>query len=187
MDPAELESHVLKLKHSDQAAFKIIFDAYQQNIFNFLLFKTHDKALAEDLLQDTFIKLWDKRKHLKEEESIKAYLYRIAHNLYLNHLRHGAVMKKHQEGELKSRIFVNNAHPQYILEEQEFQLKLTHTIEALPERIKEVFLMSRIETLSNKEIAERLGLSIKTIESHIGKALQLLCKTLPRNYFQKNK
>lgn len=187
MDQNELKPHIRSLKNSDKAAFRIIFNALQQSIFNFLLFKTDDKALAEDLLQDTFVKLWEKRKTLKEEESLKAWLYKVAGNLYLNHLRHAGVVMKHREETVFQNISVDKAHPQFLLEEQEFNNLLVRTMGKLPERIKEIFLMSRTEALSNKEIAERLGLSIKTIESHLGKALKILCSTLPKKYFMKNK
>lgn len=185
MDQADLKLCVANLRNSDKAAFRVIFNAFQQSIFNFLLYKVKDQALAEDLLQDTFLKLWENRKKLKEEESVKAYLYKIASNLYLNHLRHAAVVLKHHDEELAQKRNADQAHPQFVLEEQEFHSQLIHAIETLPDRIKEVFLMSRIEALTNKEISERLGLSIKTIESHMGKALKMLCKSLPRKFFLK--
>lgn len=185
MDHSDLKPHVINLKNSDKTAFRIVFTALQQNIYNFLLFKTNDKALAEDLLQDTFIKLWENRKKLKEDESLRAWLYKVAGNLYLNHLRHAGVMKKHQDEVLTKSTITDIQHPHFVLEEQEFQERLINAIGSLPERVKEVFLMSRTEALTNKEISERLGISIKTIESQLGKALKILCKSMPEKYFLK--
>ena len=167
-----------RIKASDQAAFEILFNSFQAKIFNFLLFKTKDSDAAEDLLQETFLKVWKNRSTLDETRSIQNYLYTIADNLAHNHFRHAKVVADHS-ARVESRMFTIIDNPQFIMEEKEYHLALTAAIEALPEKTRIVFLMSRMEDLTYEEIADRLSLSIKTVESHMTKALKLLRKALP--------
>lgn len=134
--------------------------------------KTHDSETAKDLVQDTFIKVWESRYHLDETRSLKSFVYKIANNLTLNHLRHLKV---------KSNLIqyievepISEGTPHSTLEDKEFQKQLLGFIEQLPLQTRTVFLMSRMEDLSYQEIADRLDISIKTVESHIGKALKRL-------------
>jgi len=175
----DLRNVVKKLKASDQDAFRKIFDVWQEAIFHFLFYKTKDEALAEDLLQDVFLKCWNARAHLDENQSIRNYLYTIADNLVLNHIRHEKVVEKHRdETQLAEPSNLDNPH--FILEEKEWKAKLEQAISELPEKPRVVFLMSRMEDLSYQEIADRLTLSIKTVESHMVKALRLLRERLSK-------
>lgn len=178
MKETELRLLANRIKASDQVAFEMLFNSFQTTIFNFLLFKTKDYAIAEDLLQETFLKVWKTRSALDETRSIKNYLYTIADNLTLNHFRHAKVVS-HYKGQIDSKMFSIVDNPQFILEEKEWHLALMRAIEDLPEKTRIIFLMSRMEDLTYEEIAGRLSLSIKTVESHMTKALKLLRKTLP--------
>jgi RNA polymerase sigma-70 factor (family 1) len=173
MDAKEIEKLIIRIKASDHHAFKIIFDLYQQEIFRFLLYQTKDSLIAEDLLQEVFFKLWKARENLDKNQSIKNYLYTIADNLALNHLRHLKVVARH-EAQSKSKLFSDTQGPQFILEEKESAEHLKQAIENLPEKSRVVFMMSRFDDLSYHEIADRLSLSVKTVESHMSKALKLL-------------
>jgi RNA polymerase sigma factor (sigma-70 family) len=92
MKETDFRTLAIRIKASDQAAFEVLFNLFQATIFNFLLFKTKDSSLAEDLLQETFLKVWKNRSTLDEARSLKNYLYTIADNLALNHFRHAKVV-----------------------------------------------------------------------------------------------
>lgn len=184
MDQSNIHLIVRKVKKGDKTAFKNLFDACHQGLFNYLCFKSKDTVLAEDLLQETFLKLWENRKTLDESQSVKAYLYKIAANLFLNHRRHLRIVDEHHT-QIQTNGFLEAKHPQFLMEEQEFQTKLLSAIEGLPDRTREIFLMSRVEALSNKEIGVRLEISLKTVEAHIGKALHQLGNIIPKHYLKK--
>lgn len=150
--------------------FKEIFDQYYTPIKNFLYYKCGDVALAEDLTQDVFMKVWDKRDHINQE-TVKSYLYTIANNMLLNKLRHGKVVMNFAE---KNKDQHNEQSPQYALEEKEFKEELERTIGAMPDKQREVFLMNRIDELTYREIAERLELSVKAVEKRMHGALGYL-------------
>ena len=170
MDDLRLKEYIKKVRSSDKEAFKKIFDFYQEGVFNFLLFRINDIDTAEDLLQEVFLKIWINRQKLDENKSIKAYIYTTANNLSLNYKRHKKVIYNYQ----KEHKYINNQteSPHQLLESKEFQEKLFQAIENLSDKVRIVFLMSRVEKLSYKEIADRLDISIKTVESHIVKALK---------------
>ena len=175
-----IENHQfsIRIKRSDSAAFKSVFELYQEGLFNFLNYKLGETAVAEDIMQEVFVKLWENRHSLKEDLSLKSYLYTIANNLALNHIRHNKVVLQFQQEETQQER--DYSTPQDHLEESEFHANLLGAIEKLPEQNRIVFMMSRFEEFSYKEIAERLGISVKTVESHIGKALKTLRKSLQK-------
>ena len=152
---------------SDEMTFKEVFDRYYESIRNFLYYKSGDKNLAEDLTQESFLILWKKRENI-DPDKVKSYLYTIANNLFLNEVKHQKVVLKFQQQ--KPQHIVKQT-PQFLMEEQEFQHQLEKAIADLPEKNRIVFLMNRIEKLTYREIAERLGLSVKAVEKRMHKAL----------------
>ncbi|MGH7452525.1 MAG: RNA polymerase sigma factor [bacterium] len=172
----ELNELARKIKASNAEAFKIVFELYHEGIFNFIHYKLGNLEAAEDIVQDVFIKLWENRHQTKEGRSLKSYLFTIANNLALNYIRHSKVAMKFQQ-EL-GRESAMEESPHSFLEKKEFHKKLLACIAALPEKTRIVFMMSRMEQLSYQEIAARLDISIKTVESHIGNALKTLRKSL---------
>lgn len=168
----ELTIITKQLQKSDKRALEQIFKIFQKDIFNFLFCKTNDFDLAEDLLQETFIKLWENRYNLDETKSIKAYIFTIANNLSLNYIRHKKIVL-HFKNNHAPQIYADE-NPHRKLEYEEFREILIKTIDKIAEKPRMVFLLSRIEKLSYKEIAERLNIKISTVESHMVKVLRII-------------
>lgn len=151
-----------------------------------LLFKTHFKALhaygmsilrdeqeAEEIVQQVFLKFWEKRNTLTIETSVKAYLYKSVYNDCLNHLRNFKTRLKYQ-GEAHRMTDLYERPASARVEMNEFQSILNEAINELPEKCRTIFQMSRFEELKYREIAEKLGLSVKTVENQMSKALKIL-------------
>lgn len=147
--------------------FEHIYNTYVKDIRRFLFFKTQDVDIAEDLLQDTFVKLWDNCSRVNYD-TVKSYIYKIANNSFLNLKKHEKVVDKYQKD---YKPVNSNESPEFIMLEKEFLEKLEATIESLPDRQREVFIMSRIEKKKYKEIAEELRISVKAVEKRMHQAL----------------
>nr|WP_321243487.1 RNA polymerase sigma-70 factor [uncultured Psychroserpens sp.] len=150
--------------------FEIVYNQYSKGLRRFIFFKTQDVDKAEDVLQETFIKLWDNCSKV-DYDSVKSYLYTIATNIFLNMIKHDKVVRKHQETLTRH---ATNESPEFIMLETEFMEKLEHTINTLPEKQKEVFLLNRIEKKKYKEIAIQLDISVKAVEKRMHLALVVM-------------
>jgi len=152
------------------AKFRSIFDLYYETIRSFAYYKTGDVDLADDIVQEVFLKLWSNLKDVKEE-TVKALLYTIASNTIKNHFKHQKVVFNFQKQDQN-----NNTEDEADsdLRQEELNRKLQDTLAEIPEKAREVFLMNRIEGLTYIDIAERLGLSVKAIEKRMSEALSIL-------------
>ncbi|WP_461789531.1 RNA polymerase sigma-70 factor [Pedobacter sp.] len=150
------------------------------------LFKTHYKALhayanllvrdvdiAEEVVQSLFLKLWEKRSLLEAHTSIKAYLYKCVYHDSLNLLKHEQVKAKYQDFTLHSMNALQEAASGKV-EFSELQKELQLAMQLLPQQCRLIFQMSRFEELKYREIADRLRISVKTVENQMGKALKIL-------------
>lgn len=147
--------------------FEFVYNTYAKDIRRFLFYKTQDIAEAEDILQDTFIKLWDNCSKI-EYDKVKSFIYTVANNMFLNEKKHEKVVRKFSEQHKKND---NNESPEFIMIEKEFLEKLEKTIAALPEKQREVFLLNRIENKKYREISEMLNISVKAVEKRMHLAL----------------
>ena len=163
------------LKHGlSKTDFIDLFNQLYSPIKNFIYYKTGDIELADDIAQDTFIKIWEKRNEIRNE-TVKSLLYTIAGNLCKNRFEHQQVVFEFANN------FRQNGHsvsPEFELELKEFNNKLQNAIGELKEKNRVVFLMNRIDGLTYKQIANNLGLSQKAIEKRMKNALDELKKTI---------
>ena len=167
----------MKVTHTfNKNDLKRLYDEYFESLRGFLYYKCGDIDIANDLVQETFIKIWNKRDDI-QMETVKSLLYTVANNLLMNHFNHEKVVREHQKS-ATIEISSNSTSPQFQMEEAEFESKLNHAIESLPPDCREVFLMNRIDKLKYAEIAERLDLSVKAIEKRMSKTLSLLRESL---------
>jgi RNA polymerase sigma-70 factor (ECF subfamily) len=154
----------------DKTEFDQIFmDLYNQ-VRNSVYYKTGDMQEAEDIVQEAFLKIWERRAEIKKD-TIKSLLYKIANNLFLNRIEHKKVTIRFVTEYNGNEYF--NA-PDFELEMREFDRKLQGAISDLDEKNRTVFLMNRIDDLTYSQIAENLGLSVKAVEKRMGKAIAFL-------------
>lgn len=162
---------------ADERAFRVLFDHYyrylQVTAYRYLA----DENRAKDIVQDAFAELWTRRRELTITQAPSAYLRQIVVNRSLNLLKRNKRMENHSELESENG-FSNQAIPDRQMESKEGLQAIQAAIDALPPRCRTVFVLSRFEELSHKEIAEKLNISTKTIENQITKALKTLSKSL---------
>lgn len=151
----------------------MLFKQHYEPLCAFVYGVLKDYEASEEIVQNLFVKMWVKRKSIPADIAIKAYLYRAARNLALNQVKHFEIKdqyKKYNKEEM-SIAEQNFSNPS---EQNELQQLVQQAIDKLPTERKKIFLMSRNDGLKYKEIAEKLSISIKTVENQMGKALSTL-------------
>lgn len=162
-----------KLKQSDKTAFSVIFTAYYPDLVVFANSYLKDYKVAEEFVQDVFVNIWDDRATLDIRSSFKSYLLRTVHNKCIDWQRHLKVRDNYSTN-FKETSIMFDYDPEHYLLGSEVQHIIDSTISKLPSDIAETFRMNRYEGLKYHEIAEKLQVSVRTIEVRIGKALQML-------------
>jgi len=167
------EQIALRLSKRDEAAFEQVFKTHYKNLHAYAFTILKDEDEAEEMVQQVFFKLWERSEHLSFSGPIAAYLYRAVHNESLNFIKHQKVKAGHQ---LQVAYSMKNkseqASPKMI--RKELENKFREALNELPEQCRTVFQLSRFEDMKYKEIADKLDISVKTVENHMGKALKLL-------------
>ncbi len=166
---------LLKMSKGNKAAFKQVFDTYYKSICLFIKKYINDADQSEDICQDIFIKIWEKKLHFKNSLALKAYLYQAAKNKAINALEHESVKKGYQE-KVKSDNKSDGFFYQNFIEQETNRLIL-ETINKLPPRAKEI-LQLNLEGYKNQEIADQLGISVNTVKNHKATAYQFLKENL---------
>lgn len=162
-----------KITESDREAFDSLFRFMYPRLVHFAFRYTKSKAVASDIVQDAFVTLWEKRRELQPERSVKAYMYQIVRNRSLNHIRDhsnetvGLELLNNSKFESDEQVSVQDP-PNPLLE------RLKAWIEELPSRQQEAFKLSRFEGLDHDEIAEVMSISSNTVNNHIVAALDAL-------------
>jgi RNA polymerase sigma-70 factor (ECF subfamily) len=164
------------LKTDGEKAIEFLFKEHYDYLCRTVYRVLPKPAIIEDLVQDVFFELWRKHETLNITTSIKAYLRRAAVNKTLNYIRSQRLKLADPENTPEPESRFTEAEEQ--LEVNELQDRINKVVDSLPERCRMVFVLSRFEEKSYKEIAEELGISIKTVENQISKALKLLRKAL---------
>lgn len=160
----------LKIATLRKEEFKELFDKNFDEIRNYLFYRCGDKELATDITQDCFLKLWEKRNNINLRQ-VKGLLYKMASDLFINSFH----QQKRTQKIFESIQFNHDDNsPEEILSFEQLKNKYEKLIEVMPENQRVVFLMSRIDGLQYKEIAEKLGLGVKAVEKRMGIALNYL-------------
>lgn len=167
------DKELMRKMQKSESAFEIIFDRHWSRLYTYAFNVLKDQSVCEDLVQEVFIDLWQKRKE-KEIENLSAFLLQAIKFKIFNHIRSLKVV--HGYLDRISKLEITQASFEETLLAQEDEKLIRAMVEDLPSRCKEIFLLSRFEQLSNQEIATQLGISIQTVKNQISKALSHLRK-----------
>ncbi len=157
-----------------ESTFKIVFDTWFDAVRAYVLFRCGDEELATDIAQESFLKIWEKKIYLKAE-AIPAVLYKIAGDILVSNFRKQNTAKKYR---LSLEPVETTLSPEEQLTFYELNAKYELALSQLPKKQRVVFLMSRMESLKYREIAERLDISVKAVEKRMNGALTTLRKVL---------
>lgn len=166
-----------RLRNSDEAAFRVIYNSYSSRLYYFVLEFIPLKDAAENIVQDTFVTLWNKRKELKDDTNLTSYLFTGAKNNALYRLRD----EKHRQKLFSNAIDVSELNlntdalttvDTSAFAFQEIEQIIQETLSSLPPQCRKVFELSRFREMKNREIAEELNISVRTVEVHISKGLK---------------
>lgn len=179
MDRTEEIELFERIKNSDEGAFEILFHKYYKYLCLYASKIIQDDDSAEEIVQDLFVKLWEKREQLNIETSIKNYLFRSVKNLCLNFIQHNKTKLRYAQKVISE--VEHNYSDDDSFTEMELSQKIDEGINSLPEKRREIFKLSRQEGLKYHEIATKLNISIKTVETQMRLAIKMLRDKL-KNY-----
>jgi RNA polymerase sigma-70 factor (family 1) len=167
------EQDLLKnLRSGDADAYRYIFSQYYEWLSNYILSLSGNRSLSEDIVQETLIAFYEKRNRLIVTTSLKNYLFRSCHNQFLQHLRKQKITYNHLDTIRWEAIA--EVQMDYLKEEDSKMNRLHLLIDQLPPRCRTIFIKNKLEKVKYKEIAIELGISIKTVENQMSKALHFL-------------
>ena len=168
-----------RLRLGDNGAFEEIYKRYQGKIYGFCINNGQSKSDAEEVLQDVFFKLWIKRKKLTSGGNLQAYLFTLARNVIIDKYRQ--LMKRKAMVDYQIHFLEPENETENAVLFNELNAEIQKTLNSLPQLCKLVFQMSRLKGYSNREIAEELNISIKTVENHISRALRVFREKFGKN------
>ncbi len=164
-----------RLRTGDQGAFDHVFRSYYASLVGMAESMLREREPAEDVAQDVMLELWKRRENIVLESSLRAYLFRAVRNRALNHIRHLRVAPRAEPD--AALDIPTGAADQHTLH-KEMAEAVKDAIASLPDRCREVFQLSRVQGLKYQEIADALGISIKTVEAQMGKAIRVMRQRL---------
>lgn len=170
-------THIKKLKEGDIESFDFLFNKYYKDLVHFCNVFLKDQSNSEDIVQDIFFRLWENREKLSIESSLKSYLMTAAKNNCFEELKHQEVVRTHQDYVMSRNDIIDYDTEHYLLY-SELNERLQDAMQKLPEDMRSIFEMNRFGNLKYREIAEKMNVSVRTVESKISKTLELLRKQL---------
>ena len=164
----------LRLGSHDQNALKQLYDEYSNRLFHFAYGLIHSKELAEEIVQDVFIKIWEKRERISTLENLTGYLYTVTKNLSCSYLRKYNGSRHINIDEFTLPYFKIDVSPEELMITNEMLQKINQAINDLPPRCRVIFKLVKEDGLKYKEVAGLLDISLKTVENQVGLALKKL-------------
>jgi RNA polymerase sigma-70 factor, ECF subfamily len=171
-DPELLE----RIRNGDEKAFEVLFRTYYNSLCLYAHKILQDAVIAEEIVQDLFYYVWEKRTTLEFKTSVSSYLFKSVYNNSLKHIRHQKIVKNYE-------TLVSNDEPLFGLQDNNAEIgEIMHiikqTLSQVPARTREIFELNRNEGLKYQEISEKLNISVKTVEAHITGILKLFRENL---------
>lgn len=176
MEKIDYKTDVEALRQSNRQVFDALFRTHYEPLCNYACAMLKGEMdTAEDIVQDCFFKLWEKREALEISYSIKSYLYKMVHNACLNRIRSEKVQNQYKQHnivwlEANSSVAIDTSF--------DMRENIKKAMDELPKQCRLIFELNRFEELKYREIAEQLDISIKTVENQMGKALRILREKL---------
>lgn len=174
-----LENSISALKKGDHSALDLLFETYHKKIYYFSIKMGLAPSDAEEIVQEVFIKLWNSRGSIDPKGYIQAYIYTIAKNVIFDTFK--AKVKRKAVEDYQQHLLEPVNQTEYKVEYNEMQDLIDQVLLTLPEKRRMVFELSRFKGLKNKDIAKEMGISIKTVETHLTLALQTFRSVLKRS------
>ena len=173
---------VAQLRNNEVKSFDILFEKYSAKLyrFSFSLLKNHEDS--KEIVQETFFRVWDKRREIDSSKSFKSFLFTISYHLIIDHLR---LKLKDQEYRsfLKEYFKTEEVKVDSVIDYKTLNRQIAAVIAELPDKRKQIFKLSREQGLTHKEIAGQLNISVKTVENQINLALKLIKSRLGNDIF----
>ncbi len=180
---------IKQLQDGNEKVFEQIVREYWPRMFKFALIYTQNNETSQELVQDTFLVLWNNRAILKDNTNLITYLMVVLRNKCLNLLEQARIRQLYIE-EIddetiyqRANLYVLQDEASQIVESEDLHKAIERALSKVPVKTREVFMLSRYDGLKNQQIAETKNISQKTVEYHISKALQILKEELPQDYW----
>jgi RNA polymerase sigma-70 factor, ECF subfamily len=171
------ENIIHRLRKDDKSAVDELFGYYYPRLYHFSKSILKIENDIDDILQEVFVKIWINRQKISNAETFNAYIFTITKNEVLNLIR-----SKLKDNAFKDKLYLKSVAKEYQYQNQlefdEIKTGIDHIVEGLPEKRQQIFILSRTEGLSNKEIAQQLNISEKTVEDHITHAIKYIKRSL---------
>jgi RNA polymerase sigma-70 factor, ECF subfamily len=173
----QLERILMEMARDDQAALETLYNHFYPRLYNFSRSFLKLEDGIDDILQEVFVRIWKNRKKIKSPDTFNAFIFAITRNLLINELRN-----RMNDQHLRKEVFKRAVAEEYVTSDEsvyrELEAKVSELIQQLPKRQLEIFLLSRVEGLSHKQISQKLNVSEKTVEYHITQSIKILKKKL---------
>lgn len=174
-----IDEALMKFLNNDINGFNELYEIFHKKIYGYCLKRGLSNALAEEIVQEVFIKVWNSRAQIDPSGNVQAYIYSIAKNLIVDEF------KKYVKRKAAEDYQIHLLHPtnvtQNTVDDHEIERMVKETLNGLPEKRRLVFEMSRFQGLTNRAIATELGISVKMVEAHISQALVTFRHVLHKN------
>ena len=171
-----------RIKQGDSSAFSVVFSHYYKDLVMFANTFIRDKETSEEVVQDVFVKLWENKESITIKTSLKSFLLKSIQNKCIDRIRHLKIRDKYQSLILEHPVLFENDTDNYMLY-SELENNLEKALKKLPADVTTTFSLSRFDGFTYHEIAEKLNVSVRTVEVRVSKALVMLREQLKDSMF----
>lgn len=186
METISAEKFLKQLEEGNESAFRLLFDTYSRRLFHLAYAYLHSKELAEEAVLDVFTTIWNKRDSLSFVKDMERYLYTSVKNQALHYIRRNHVKENDPLDLYEIELLPENDTPEKTLIDLEYQSLIQDAINSLPPKCKEVFRLVLADKLKNREIADLLDISEKTVNQHIALAYKRISAYVNKQYSDKD-